>query len=588
MIRQKPLTEEQLLALGKLAQDITPEQALWISGYLEGRTAAATPVVAQVANNELPVAQASLTILYGTETGNSKKIAELLSQKAKEANISAKVYSLYDYKHKTLKTEQNLAIIVSTHGQGIPPDMAEDFHTYILGKKAPKLPQVNYAVLALGDKSYKHFCKTGADIDTALQGLGAKALTPIVKCDINYEDDAEQWINTLVKTITPASATATAAPLATPSTNSYSKKNPFLAPLLEKIKITGAGSDKEVYHLELSLENSGITYEPGDSIGIYAKNPSELVDHIISNTGFYPETIVKVNDDKYTIKEALKHHLEITIINFYTLKEYYNKTQNPKLKKLIQDDKKLDEYLYGHDLLDVLEDFPHTWEADELVSILHPLPPRLYSISSSMDSVGEEVHATISVVRYENKNRLRHGACSTHLIDHLEIDDEVAIFIDQNSGFKLPKADSKIIMIGAGTGVAPYRAFLQQRESQDIKEGSWLFFGDRNFHSDFLYQLEWQKLLKSKHLEKMSVAFSRDQEEKVYVQHRLLEHQAEIYKWIEDGAHLYVCGDMKHMANDVNNTLYNIIKEQGKLSEKKAKEYIKNLKKEQRYQLDVY
>jgi len=361
-----------------------------------------------------------------------------------------------------------------------------------------------------------------------------------------------------------------------------------MATVLEKVKITGRDSDKEVYHLELSLEDSGLTYEPGDSVGIFAVNPESLVGQILQKTGFDPEYIVTLEAGDMSLREALSHHLEITVLTFDTVKKYYEKTNHPELGKLLNDDKLLDEYLYGHDLLDILEDYPFDWNPNKLIEVLRQLPPRLYSISSSQANVGDEVHATVSVVRYERKNRLRNGACSSHLADNIEIDDQVPVYIEKNPSFKLPLNGSKIIMVGAGTGVAPYRAFLQQREIEDKIGNTWLFFGDRSLQSDFLYQVEWQKWLKSNHLEKMEVAFSRDQEEKIYVQHKLLENKEEIYKWLEDGAHFYLCGDMKSMAKDVNKTLLEIIKTQGGVSIEKAEEYVKKLKREKRFQQDLY
>lgn len=608
-LRSNPLSDQQISALNELIKEITPEQLIWLSGFMEGKlsglpaNAEAVPTIAAVKTIEAP--QAYLTILYGTETGNSKELADRLAEKAGFKNIAATVASMYDYDYKKLNEEENVAIIVSTHGEGDPPDMADDFHKYLTGKRAPKLDNINYSVLALGDKSYKYFCKTGEDIDAACKELGAFRMASLVKCDVDYENSANIWMNNVLINLAPAKATETAAPTveevekqpavqthngkaAEEMFSEFSKKNPYQATVLEKVKLSGPGSDKEVYHLELSLEGSGITYEPGDSVGIFAKNPDVLVEKILENTGFDPGQIVDLNNEEYTIEEALQHHLEITILSYDMLQKYFNKTKNAELKELLADDKKLDEYLYGHDLLDLLEDFPFEWHANKLVEILRQLPPRLYSISSSMDSVGEEVHATVSVVRYERKNRLRLGACSSHLIDNVEIEDQVPIYIDKNPGFKLPLNGSKLIMVGAGTGIAPYRAFMQQRESHGMKEGTWLFFGDRRIGSDFLYQTEWQKLMETKYLEKMEVAFSRDQQEKIYVQHKLLENKAEVFNWLENGAYFYLCGNMKFMAKDVNKTLLQIIQEQGGMSKDKAKDYVKKLKREKRFQTDVY
>ncbi len=596
-MKTNPLSEKQLLALNELTKEITPEQIIWLSGFLEGKISGLSPAINGAGISSLsavtsaPESKINLTILYGSETGNAKTQADKLAEKASFKNITATVYSMYDYNYKKLKEEENVAIIVSTHGEGDPPDMAEDFHKFITGKRAPKLPNLSYSVLALGDKSYKYFCKTGEDIDAGCKATGAFRLTPLVKCDVDYEESADIWMNNFLLNLAPAQTTS--EPIAVSvveviSDLEFSKRNPYMATVLEKVKITGRDSDKEVYHLELSLEASGITYEPGDSVGIFTQNPESLVNQIIEKTGFNPDQLVDIKVGEVTFTEALSFHLEITILTFDIIKKYFERTKNKDLEKLMNDDPLLDEYLYGHDVLDLLEDFPFDWNINKFVEILRPLPARLYSISSSMESVGEEVHATVSVVRYERKNRLRTGACSSHLADNIEIDDQIPIYIEKNPSFKLPANGSNIIMVGAGTGIAPYRAFMQERETRGIEGKSWLFFGDRRFNADFLYQIEWQKLLKSKHLEKMEVAFSRDQAEKIYVQHKLLENQKEIYKWIEEGAYFYLCGDMRNMAKDVNKTLLQIIQSEGGISEEKATEYVKKLKREKRFQADIY
>jgi len=590
-VKTNPLNERQLAALGQLAEELTSDQILWLSGYLEGILAATeingskkTPVAVSV-----PETSTKLTILYGTDTGRSKSIAEKLAEKAASLQITASVVNMYDYKTRQLKDEENLAVIVSTHGEGEPPDMAEDFHKYVTGKRAPKLASLKYSVLALGDKSYKYFCKTGEDIDAAFTKLGAASITPIIKCDVDYEDEAEKWMNLFLQNLaTSTPVKVNSKETITEAKTAYSKKNPFMATVLEKVKITGRGSDKEVYHLELSLEDSGLTYEPGDSIGILPKNPTSLVQQILQKTGIDALEKVQLKENEITFEEALSHHLEITLLNRDVLQKYAEKSGNAELKKLLNDDQQLDDFLYGSDLLDLLEDFPYKWTAQDLTEILRPLPARLYSISSSQELVGEEVHATVSVVRYNQKNRQRLGACSSFLADNIEVDDQVPVYIEKNPAFKLPANGARIIMVGAGTGIAPYRAFMQHRESQGLQGNSWLFFGDRRFHSDFLYQKEWQKLLKAKQLERMEVAFSRDQKDKIYVQHKLKEHQKEIYEWLENGAHFYLCGDMKNMAKDVNKTLLEIIRVQGGVSEEQAEKYVKQLKREKRFQADVY
>jgi len=585
-----PLNDKQRIVFNDLIKELTTEQAIWMLGFLEGRLSGINgKATLPVASSVLAKPQSQLTILYGSETGHSHELAEKLAEKAANKNIAATVINMYDYNTKKIGEEVNVAIIVSTHGEGDPPDMAGDFYKFITGKRAPKLDKLNFSVLALGDKSYKHFCKTGEDIDAAIRKQGAFRVAPLVKCDVDYEVSAEIWMNNFLLNLAPAVQLESSQNVEVKIvTEEYSKKNPFMATVLEKVKITGPDSDKEVYHLELSLEESGLTYLPGDSVGIFAVNPESLVEQILQKTGFDPEYVVTLENGEMNIREALSHHLEITVLTFDTVKKYYEKTKLPDLEKLLNDDKLLDEYLYGHDLLDILEDYPFDWNPNKLVEVLRQLPPRLYSISSSQDNVGDEVHATVSIVRYERKNRLRNGACSSHLADNIEIDDQVPVYIEKNPSFKLPLNGSKLIMVGAGTGIAPYRAFLQQRETDNKTGGAWLFFGDRRFQSDFLYQAEWQKWLKSNHLEKMDVAFSRDQEEKIYVQHKLLENKEEIFRWLEDGAHLYLCGDMKSMAKDVNKTILEIIKTVGGVSIEKAGEYVKKLKREKRFQQDVY
>ena len=589
-IRTNPLNDKQRKALDELVKEITLDQLLWLHGFFEGRLSGISgSIISTPALTGDAEIFANLTILYGSETGHSHELAEKLAEKAANKNISARVFNMYDYETAKIADEENVAIIVSTHGEGDPPDMAGDFYKFVTGKRAPKLQNLSFSVLALGDKSYKHYCKAGEDIDVAFKELGAFRITPLVKCDVDYEISAEIWMNNFLLNISPASKSEKSenVPVKVVA-EEYSKKNPFMATILEKVKITGTDSDKEVYHIELSIEESGLTYEPGDSVGIYALNPSSLVEKILQKTEFDPEYKVTLESGEMSIRDAFTHHLEITVLTFDTIQKYFEKTKLPELGKLIDEDELLDEYLYGHDLLDILEDYPFQWNPNKLVEILRQLPPRLYSISSSQDNVGDEVHATVAVVRYERKNRLRFGACSSHLADCIEIDDQVPVYIEKNPAFKLPANGSKLIMVGAGTGVAPYRAFLQQREIDNKEGGTWLFFGDRRVNSDFLYEEEWQDWLKSKHLEKMDVAFSRDQENKIYVQHRMLENQEEIYKWLEEGAHFYICGDMKSMARDVNKTLLEIIKTQGGVSIEKAEEYVKKLKREKRFQQDVY
>ena len=594
-IKIHPLDDRQLAALTELTTGLKKEQAVWISGYFQGWITGQNGSALVVSGNRSEKIQKtqSLTILYGTHTGKSLSIAKQLAEAVSQKGLNPTVVAMDEYKFKQITEEKNLAVIVSTHGYGDPPDMAEDFYNFITGKRAPKLTGLNFAVLALGDTSYKFFCKTGLDIRQSLENLGASELVPAVACDVDYEEDASRWVAGIaekISTLNPEKNRAVEVPESQilPATAGYSKKNPFYATVLDKVRITGRDSDKEVYHMELSLKNSGLTYEPGDSVGILANNPTPLVEAILNKTGISAEEKITVKDEILTVKEALSCHFEITVLTRDVVQRYSDKTNNPALKKILQDEVALEELLFGYDVLDLLEQFVYKWTANEFFKVLRPFPPRLYSISSSREAVGDEVHLTVATVRYEKKGRKRLGACSTFLADSIDIDDKVPVYIEHNPGFKLPPNGAPLIMVGAGTGIAPYRAFMQQREAVGKKGNTWLFFGDRRFYSDFLYQTEWQKLLKGGFLEKMEVAFSRDQDKKIYVQHRLRENQKKIFEWLEKGAVFYLCGDMKNMAKDVNKTLLEIIRTQGGISEEKAGEYFKRLKKEKRYQADVY
>lgn len=590
-IQLSPLNEQQVAALTNLSVGLGHDQIIWLSGYFQGLLASQR--VEKPQNNvDITSAKKHLKILYGTHTGRSKLISEKLAEKLNVRGIDVQLAALDEYKPRQLTNETNIVFIVSTHGEGEPPAMAEEFHGFITGNRSPKLPNLNYSVVALGDKSYKFFCKTGLDIDRALANSGAKPILPVLTLDVDYEDEASLWIEQFTNQFaeSPGISVQSGAPAIPEEKGAvYSRKNPFSATVIDKVKITGRDSDKEVYHVEISLEGSGITYEPGDSVGILANNPPELVDAILVQTGLDGNEKVSLKDGEFSFGNALSDRLEITVLTREVLQKYQEKTGNKELLSVIENEEQIDKYLYGHDVLDLLEEFPFQFTAQELAEILRSFPSRLYSISSSQASVGEEVHITVATVRYTHKGRQRGGACSTYLADRIEIDSPISVFIEKNPSFKLPENhDTPVILIGAGTGVAPYRAFLQHREANNQKGNTWLFFGERRFHSDFLYQVEWQKLLKDGYLEKIDVAFSRDQEEKIYVQNRLLEKQKEVFDWLNKGANIYLCGDMKQMARDVQKALLRIFETVGGMTEEKALEYLKTLKREKRFQTDVY
>ena len=590
-----PFPPKQQQQLQKILSGASREQLVWLSGYINGLSAkriSALPGALALQQQAVQSSNKPLTILYGTHTGHSKEIAQRLLQKALNESIPAKLFAMDEFKPRTLSNEKNVAVIVSTHGEGEPPLMAEDFYEFLKSKKTT-FDKLNYSVLALGDRSYKLFCHTGNEIDQWLNELGAKRILPLVSCDVDFEALANNWIKQLVEKMKVegnVKPSLVAESLVRPQVKPvYSRSNPFFAKVLDKRIITGQNSDKEVWHVELSLEDSGLSYEPGDALGVFTNNPPELVQQILDFTGLQSNATITTRYDDVTLYEALYHHFEITVLNSKVMENYNALANSPKLKGLIANKSELDKYIENHDLLDLLQDFPTKLTPLRLVSVLRYLPPRLYSISSSIEAVPGEVHLTIAKVDFDYKERRRKGACSSYIAERLTENEKVPVFIEKNINFRLPiDNNTPVIMIGAGTGVAPYRAFLQEFETKKRQNSSWLFFGERTFSENFLYQVEWQKYLQKGVLGRIELAFSRDQQEKVYVQHKLQEHAPELFQWLEKGAHLYICGDRKKLFCDVQNTLLQIIRTQGGVTEEKAKEYLKNLQKQKRYQLDVY
>jgi len=591
MGKEFQINQEQLSQLNQLIQNLSADQLVWVNGYISGViTGKANTIEAPLIPNQK--SSESITILFGTHTGHSKEVALDLYDRVLAAGFTAKIQGVDDYKKNDLKKEKYLFLIVSTHGEGDAPIQAEDFYEYVHGTRAPKLSDTKYAVLALGDKTYKKYCQTGIDFDQTFTKLGAQAILPVQTSDVAYEEVAEQWIEKVLgelKNLVPEVTTsAQTASTAVPK-KKFNRSNPYYAEVLEKVRITTTDSEKEIYHVEISLEDSGIKYKAGDSIGILPNNPIDLVGLLIDKLEDDPERIVTVGKKELSLYRALQNKLEITVLNREVLEKYNAFIQNKDLELLLNNETELENYLHGADAFDLLEDYKGKITSDEFLSTLRVLYARLYSISSGPSSNPDEVHITIASVRYNRKKRDRNGACSSYITDAINVGDHLPIYIDKNESFRLPDDESKpLIMVGAGTGVAPYRSFLQEREQNSSKGKSWLFFGNQRFKKDFLYQIEWQKFLKKGILQKLDVAFSRDQEEKAYVQHRLKENGSEIFQWLENGAHFYICGDKKHMAKDVQTSLLEIIQNEGGITPEKAEEYLKNLKRERRLLLDVY
>ncbi|MCH6264762.1 assimilatory sulfite reductase (NADPH) flavoprotein subunit [Neobacillus citreus] len=597
-VLNSPFTEEQAELLNRLLPSLTESQKVWLSGYF----AASANSIALGAPAGQPAQSQSVskevTILYGSQTGNSKGLAKKASQALEGIGFKATVSAMSDFKLNNLKKVQNLLIIASTHGEGEPPDNAKSFHEFLFGKRAPKLDGLQFSVLALGDSSYEFFCQTGKDFDKRLEELGGTRLYPRFDCDVDFDEPAGEWLQGVLGSLNEVQGGSEASapvPVGTTQTaeSMYSRTNPFRAEVLENINLNGRGSNKETRHLELSLEGSGLSFEPGDSLGIYPENDPTLVELLLQELTWSPDEVVTVKQgDARPLKDVLTSYYEITVLTKPLLEKIAQVSTNVELKELVAagNEDKLKAYIESRDLLDLIHDFGAWGEsAQEFVSVLRKIPARLYSIASSLSANPDEVHLTIGAVRYAAHGRERKGVCSILTAERLEAGDTLPIFIQHNENFKLPvNQDAPIIMVGPGTGAAPFRSFMQEREENGAEGKAWMFFGDQHFVTDFLYQLEWQKWLKDGVLTKMDVAFSRDQAEKVYVQQRMLEQSKELFQWLEEGAYFYICGDEKHMAHDVHNTLIEIIEKEGNMSREKAEEYVAEMQQQKRYQRDVY
>ncbi len=591
-----PLSAQQVKDLQALVSQLNPIQQAWVSGYLAAAAQLAGQNAGTVAATQ--VAEAStLTILYASQTGNAKTLASKIKGAAESQGFAVVLQDIASYKTNALTKEKCLIIVASTYGEGEPPESAVSFHKFLFGKKAPQLPQLHYAVLGLGDSSYEFFCQTAVDFDTKLATLGAKRLHPAALLDVDYESEAATWQQLALAQFAPLLTAANAAPsaqvIAWPGAsdehhNLYSKQNPLLAELSVTQKITGRDSSKDVRHIEISLEDSGLTYQPGDALGVYFHNDPALVDAMLAATGIAPDSKVQFDGAPHSVVQVLTEQLELTQSYPSFVEKYAAATGNTVLQQLAADKTALREFLAQHQAADVVLQYPGALTAQQLVDSLRKQQPRLYSIASSQAEVGEEVHLTVGVVRYDAFGQTHLGGASGFLAERLAEGQQVRVFVEHNDNFRLPDHDTPVIMIGPGTGIAPFRAFLQQRDNAGATGQNWLFFGNPHFTQDFLYQVELQDYLKRGVLSKLDVAFSRDQAQKVYVQDKLLAKGAEVWSWLTQGAHLYICGDGSKMAKDVHQALLQIAHAHGGLTEEAAADYFEQLRETKRYQKDVY
>ncbi|MFU8908456.1 NADPH-dependent assimilatory sulfite reductase flavoprotein subunit [Proteus sp. DFP240708] len=592
-----PLTSEQLSKLKDATKDLSTAQIAWLSGYLWGQLNPSVVSASTAVNSVHVPEQETITLISASQTGNARHLAEQLRDNLVAHKLNVELYSAGEYKFKQIHKTTTLIIIASTQGEGDPPEEAIAFYKYLNSKKAAEMKETAYAVLSLGDTSYEHFCKAGKDFDERIAQLGATRLLPRVDADVEYQSVADEWIKQLtelLKARVPEQSTQILQQTQSGTTDTvnasiYHRDAPFTATLLTNKKITGRNSDRDIRHIEISLEGSDLQYQPGDALGVWFNNSPEKVDELIALLWLKGDEPVTLKSQTFTLKEALLHHCELTQNSAPIVKAYAQLTRHKDLLSLVADKTKLQQYADKHPINEMVRQYCAQPTAQDFVDILRPLTPRLYSIASSQQEVEDEVHLTLGVVRYDVNSRTYTGGASGFLADSLKEGDSVNVFIEKNAHFRLPEDNTApVIMIGPGTGIAPFRSFMQQRENDAATGKNWLFFGNPHFVEDFLYQVEWQRYVKSGLLTHIDLAWSRDQAHKIYVQDKLRERGSEIWQWLQQGAYLYVCGDASRMAKDVEQALLDIVMEYGNKNIEEADEYLSELRLERRYQRDVY
>lgn len=588
-----PLNPEQLARLQAATTDFTPAQLAWVSGYFWGvlNQQPGSNVVATA-----PVAEMTgITLISASQTGNARRVAEALRDDLIAAKLNVTLINAGDYKFKQIANEKLLIVVASTQGEGEPAEEAVALHKFLFSKKAPKLDNTAFAVFGLGDTSYEFFCQAGKDFDAKLAELGGERLLDRVDADVEYQAAATQWRARLVDVLKARAPAAPSVQVAASGavnevhTSPYTKEAPLTASLAVNQKITGRDSEKDVRHIEIDLGDSGLRYQPGDALGVWYQNDPALVKELVELLWLKGDEPVTVEGKTLSLAEALQWHFELTVNTGNIVENYATLTRSETLLPLVGDKAQLQHYAATTPIVDMVRFSPAQLDAQALVDLLRPLTPRLYSIASSQAEVESEVHVTVGVVRYEIEGRARAGGASSFLADRVEEEGKVRVFIEHNDNFRLPaNPQTPVIMIGPGTGIAPFRAFMQQRAADGAEGKNWLFFGNPHFTEDFLYQVEWQRYVKEGVLSRIDLAWSRDQKEKVYVQDKLRQQGAELWRWINDGAHIYVCGDANRMAKDVERALLEVIAEFGGMDIEAADEFLSELRIERRYQRDVY
>ncbi len=562
------------------------EQRAWLNDFLSKALAQGNPAAAP-SGPTVPV-----TVVYGSQTGTAEGLAKKLVKTLKKGNFEPEIHDMAAYDRSRLTTERNLLIITSTYGDGEPPDSAAELHSWLMSDAAPRLEGVSYSVLALGDTSYPDFCKCGIEFDTRLSALGANRIFSRIDVDVDPDAPYAEWSAGVLATLAPSGAHIPAgAPVAEAQETGYSKSNPFPAPVVENRNLNGPG-EKQTHQIALSLDGSGLEYEVGDALGVFPLNPPDVVDEIIANLPFKAGVVPTPDGNEVPLRDALIRYYDIGSLNKSIIQKWQAKSGSPFLRSLVAaDDKKAyDDFCWGRDLIDLVIDHPADFaDGEDFVSNLKKLQPRLYSIASSPRAHPGEVHLCVGIVRYHTFGRKRGGICSTFLSDRVGPEVKPRVFVHSNNAFRLPpEGATDVIMVGPGTGIAPFRAFLEERKATEATGRNWLFFGNPHRATDFLYQEEIEAYLADGTLAKFDVAWSRDQKEKLYVQHLMLQQGADLWNWLSGGAAFYVCGDASRMAKDVDQALLKIAEEYGKLSPEDAAAFISQLKKEKRYLRDVY
>lgn len=606
------LPSEQLQQLQDFLKPLSNNQLIWISGYIWGLIHPHAPVkhimhnvcktkeftqLEQCINSTGKVDQDLITIISASQTGNARHIAKQLYDELIVLRLNVVLFNAGDYKFKKIAELKLLIFITSTHGDGEPPEEAIPFHQYLFSKKAINLKNINFAVLSLGDSSYEHFAKAGKDFDKRFEELGGHRLCDRVDIDINCVDEVNTWKKQIISIFTSKKSKISVLNKHNSIQNNniksdyiiYSKEFPLIAHLSNRQKITSRNSLKDIHHLEINIMGSNISYQPGDSVGIWYENDSDLINELLQIFHLTGHELVEIKGKSIFLNEALQKYYELTQNHPVVLRKISSISKDKFLLNLVQNQEQMIHFITTTPLIDMIRCISIRLTPQELLTILQPMKPRFYSIASAQPEVGEEIHITVSVVRYKINGHLRSGGASSYLVDRLQENDELRIFIEPNKNFRLPNnSDAPIIMIGSGTGIAPFRSFIQQRALDQSIGKNWLFFGNLKFTDDFLYQIEWQRYVKSGLLSKIDTAWSRDQAHKIYVQDKLLQNGTEIWDWIQSGAYVYVCGDAKRMAYGVEQALILLTSKYGKMNLEESNDFWNNMRTQHRYQRDIY